>query len=156
MKCIPHKRQNVSRAASAFGAVVFVAALGTGCVAVEETRSMDKTPLIDLPHGMKPLRPVADCLKVDRIRSYDPVSDTAMLVDAGPDRYLLHLQSGCSRLERSPQLSFSGGRGLLDRVCGDIGEYVRPIDAVGGNFPCRIEEVVPIDKETYERLRDGS
>lgn len=97
----------------------------------------------------QPLRPLSACLDPTRVRSWNDIDSTTLLVDAGRRKFRLELTTAC------PELSFDHtillvGDSVSGRICGTIGESV-----VARGRSCRIARVIPIDAETYERMSSG-
>ncbi|HET6603412.1 MAG TPA: DUF6491 family protein [Xanthomonadaceae bacterium] len=102
-----------------------------------------------------PLRPVSDCLDPDRARGWVMVSSDELLVDAGRRHYRIMLSYACPELGTSTALAFEAG--AVSRVCGDIGESVRPLDRLRGARACDIARVERIEADEYrERSAGGS
>jgi hypothetical protein len=97
-----------------------------------------------------PLRPVSECIAIDRINEWHIVDDRTAIVRTGPDRYLVKLQHDCPRLGVSPGLLFRPNRAnqavMPGRICGEAGE------AVYARFqpPCSIQSVSKIDKGRFD------
>ena len=100
----------------------------------------------------KPLRPVADCIALDRINEWYVVDDQRITVRTGPDRYLVKTQGACPRLGIGPGIHFRASEGNkavgLGRICGDVGETVRSRDQP----PCGIASVEKIEKDQFDKL----
>lgn len=109
-----------------------------------------------------PLRPVADCLRTDRINEWHIVNPRTLTVRTGPDRYLVKLQVACPRLSYGPPVllfhSNPANQAVIPfSICGEAGESVRS----RGQPPCPIQSVRKIDKAEFDRLsahagRNGS
>lgn len=100
-----------------------------------------------------PIRPISECLRVDRINEWYIVDDRTAIVRTGPFRYRVNLQSSCPRLGLGPAgLVFranSSNQVVGDgRICGEVGETVSSLHQP----PCAIQSVQPIDKATFDRL----
>jgi hypothetical protein len=100
-----------------------------------------------------PLRPVADCLRTDRINEWHIVDDRTVTARTGPDRYLVKLQVACPRLSYGPPtLLFHSNRAnqavIPFSICGEAGESVRAL----GQPPCPIQSVRKIDKAEFDKL----
>lgn len=81
--------------------------------------------------GYAPIRPITQCLDPSRARSWTMLDSSRLLVDAGRNKYLIELAWSCPELATQPALRFST-RAPSGRVCGDVGERVRP-----GGLPVR-------------------
>ena len=109
-----------------------------------------------------PLRPVADCLRTDRINEWHIVNTRTLTVRTGPDRYLVKLQVDCPRLSYGPPVllfhSNSANQAVIPfSICGEAGESVR----AHGQPPCPIQSVRKIDKAQFDKIsaharRNGS
>jgi hypothetical protein len=100
-----------------------------------------------------PLRPISQCLRIDRINEWYIVDDRTAIVRTGPLRYRVDLQSRCPRLGLGPAgLIFRANPSNQvvgeSRICGEVGETVRSLHQP----PCAIQSVQPIDKATFDRL----
>jgi hypothetical protein len=100
-----------------------------------------------------PLRPVADCLRTDRINEWHIVNSRTITARTGPDRYLVKLQVACPRLSYGPPtLLFHSNRAnqavIPFSICGEAGETVRARDQP----PCPIQSVRKIDKAEFDKL----
>lgn len=100
-----------------------------------------------------PLRPVADCLRTDRINEWHIVNARTLTVRTGPDRYLVKLQVACPRLSYGPPtLLFHSNRAnqavIPFSICGEAGESVRALHQP----PCPIQSVRKIDKAKFDKL----
>ncbi|HKR76701.1 MAG TPA: DUF6491 family protein [Rhodanobacter sp.] len=100
-----------------------------------------------------PLRPVADCLRTDRINEWHIVNSRTVTARTGPDRYLVKLQVACPRLSYGPPtLLFHSNRAnqavIPFSICGEAGETVRARDQP----PCPIQSVRKIDKAEFDKL----
>lgn len=100
-----------------------------------------------------PLRPVSECLDPDRARGWVLVSSDELLVDAGRRHYRIMLSYACPGLATSPQLAFEAG--AVGRVCGDVGEAVRPLDRLAGGRACDIARVEQIEADEYRQRSAG-
>lgn len=100
-----------------------------------------------------PLRPVADCLRTDRINEWHLVDPRAVTVRTGPDRYLVKLQVACPRLSYGPPTllfhSNAANQAVIPfSICGEAGESVRALHQP----PCPIQSVRKIDKAEFDKL----
>ena len=105
------------------------------------------------PPAYTPLRPVANCLRTDRITEWHIVNPRTVTVRTGPDRYLVKLQVACPRLSYGPPtLLFHSNRAnqavIPFSICGEAGETVRARDQP----PCPIQSVRKIDKAEFDKL----
>lgn len=93
-----------------------------------------------------PKRPLhgADCLDPSAARTWDPVSGTELLVDAGRRKYRVVLAEYCPDLGYGADIGFEGG-GVGGRICGNVGEKLR----VNRRMSCHIDRLEIIDAETY-------
>lgn len=101
-----------------------------------------------------PLRPVADCLRTDRINEWHIVDPRTLAVRTGPDRYLVKLQVACPRLRYGPPTLLFHSNPANQAVspfsiCGEAGESVRSRNQP----PCPIQSVRKIDKAEFDRLK---
>ena len=95
----------------------------------------------------------ADCLDPGMARSWNEISTTELLVDAGRRKYRLTLPPSCVRIGTGPVLRFDGDP-ISGRVCGV------PTDAVllDGGQRCLIERLELVDQATWSDAaneRDG-
>jgi hypothetical protein len=100
-----------------------------------------------------PLRPVADCLRTDRINEWHIVNPRTVTVRTGPDRYLVKLQVACPRLSYGPPTllfhSNPANQAVIPfSICGEAGESVRALQQP----PCPIQSVRKIDKAEFDKL----
>jgi hypothetical protein len=100
-----------------------------------------------------PLRPVADCLRTDRINEWHLVNDRTITARTGPYRYLVKLRTACPRLSYGPPTllfhSNPANQAVIPfSICGEVGESVRAL----GQPPCPIQSVRKIDKAEFDRL----
>ncbi|MEY2169962.1 MULTISPECIES: DUF6491 family protein [unclassified Rhodanobacter] len=100
-----------------------------------------------------PLRPVADCLRTDRINEWHIVDPRTVTVRTGPDRYLVKLQVACPRLSYGPPTllfhSNPANQAVIPfSICGEAGESVRALQQP----PCPIQSVRKIDKAEFDKL----
>lgn len=101
-----------------------------------------------------PLRPVADCLRTDRINEWHIVDSRTLAVRTGPERYLVKLQVDCPRLRYGPPTllfrSNPANQAVIPfSICGEAGETVRALHQP----PCAIQSVRKIDKTEFDRLK---
>lgn len=99
------------------------------------------------PH--KPLHG-ADCLDPTAARTWDYVSGTELLVDAGRRKYRIVLAENCIDLGYGADIRFKGDN-IGGRVCGNVGEKVQ----VNQRSSCHIERIEIIDAETYRAATGG-
>lgn len=109
-----------------------------------------------------PLRPVADCLRTDRITEWHVVDSRTITVRNGPFRYLVKLQAACPQLSYGPPtLRFKANAANQATapfsICGEAGESVRSTQPPA----CPIQSVSKIDEATFNQLsahakRNGS
>ncbi|MBD8871723.1 DUF6491 family protein [Rhodanobacter sp. DHB23] len=116
------------------------------------------------PHApaYAPLRPVADCLRTDRITEWHVVDPRTITTRNGPNRFLVKLRAACPQLGYGPPIlrfeSSPANRGTAPfSICGEVGESVRSTQPPS----CPIQSVRPIDKATFDKLsaharRNGS
>ena len=107
----------------------------------------------DVPSKRKPITPVSNCIRIDRINEWHIVDARTATVRTGPRRYRVDLQSACPRLGQGPAgLVFGMNRShqaLGDSsICGEVGETVRSAHQP----PCAIASVKMIDKAEFDRL----
>ena len=100
-----------------------------------------------------PLRPVADCLRTDRINEWHIVNPRTVTARTGPDRYLVKLQVACPRLSYGPPTllfhSNPANQAVIPfSICGEAGESVRALQQP----PCPIQSVRKIDKAEFDKL----
>jgi len=100
-----------------------------------------------------PLRPQADCPRIDRINEWHVVDARTVTVRTGPHRYVMRLEANCPRLGvGNPGLLFrtsNANRVLGDsRICGDVGETVQ----ARYQPPCAIASVREVDKAHFDKL----
>ena len=91
----------------------------------------------------------ADCLDPSSARTWDYVSGTELLVDAGRRKYRIVLAEYCTDLGYGADVRFKGDN-IGGRVCGNVGEAVQV-----KTMSCRIERVEIIDATTYRAITDG-
>ncbi len=101
-----------------------------------------------------PLRPVADCLRTDRINEWHIVDSRTLAVRTGPDRYLVKLQVDCPRLRYGPPTllfhSNPANQAVIPfSICGEAGETVRALHEP----PCAIQSVRKIDQAEFDQLK---
>lgn len=102
------------------------------------------------PPGNRPLRPMSDCLDPSRVRGYRVLDSSRLLVDAGRRRYLLTLSWSCNELGTHRALAFES-RNPSGRICGDLGDAVRPREGGGTVLTrCEIGRVELIDQATWD------
>lgn len=101
------------------------------------------------PSSRTPLRG-ADCLDPTAARTWDYVSGTELLVDAGRRKYRIVLAEYCTDLGYGADIRFKGDS-IGGRVCGNVGEQVQ----VNRRMNCRIERIEIIDAETYRAATGG-
>ncbi|WP_227978350.1 DUF6491 family protein [Arenimonas daejeonensis] len=82
-------------------------------------------------------------------RTWDYVSGTELLVDAGRRKYRITLAEYCTELGYGAEISFKGDS-IGGRVCGNVAEAVKV-----KSMSCRIERIEIIDAETYKASTDG-
>lgn len=100
-----------------------------------------------------PLRPQADCPRIDRINEWHVIDARTVTVRTGPFRYVMRLQANCPRLGLgNPGLLFRASpanRALGESwICGDLGETVQARDQP----PCAIRSVRKVDQAEFDRL----
>ncbi|MEW9624162.1 DUF6491 family protein [Rhodanobacter geophilus] len=100
-----------------------------------------------------PLRPVADCLRTDRINEWHVVNPRTLTVRNGPNRFLVKLQAACPQLSYGPPtLRFQpneANRAVAPfSICGEAGESVRSTQPPR----CPIQSVRKIDKAEFDKL----
>lgn len=122
--------------------------------------------------GAKPIRPVSQCLRTDRISDWKVIDDQRLLVKSLGNRYFdIQLANHCPRLTSSSYVGFRDGVQPLmspsrpassapgqnptttdGRICGDIGDAVIPqagsIDM--SQPPCDIASIRPMDAESWK------
>jgi hypothetical protein len=108
-------------------------------------RAAEETP----PAPVKPLHG-ADCLDPSAARTWDYVSGTELLVDAGRRKYRIVLAENCIDLGYGADIRFKGDN-IGGRVCGNVGEKVQ----VNQRSSCHIERIEIIDAETYRAATGG-
>lgn len=86
----------------------------------------------------------ADCLDPSAARTWDYVSGTELLVDAGRRKYRIVLAEYCTDLGYGADIRFKGDN-IGGRVCGNVGEKVQ----VNQRMSCHIDHIEIIDAETY-------
>ena len=136
----------------------------TGLLALSFALAANAAPAQTKPKApaYTPLRPVADCLRADRINEWHVVDDRTITARTGPDRYLVKLQVACPRLRYGPPTllfhSNPANQAVIPfSICGEVGESVR----APGQPPCAIQSVRKIDKAEFDKLsahagRNGS
>ena len=106
--------------------------------------------------GHTPLRPISECLDPTRVRGYQVLDSRRLLVDAGRRRYLLTLSWSCNELHTHRALAFDS-RNPSGRICGDIGDAVRPREGggtlIGRCDVGRVELISAADWEAELRAR---
>lgn len=105
------------------------------------------------PAARTPLRPQADCPRIDRINEWHVIDARTVTLRTGPHRYVVRLQANCPRLGiGNPGLLFrtSEANRVLgeSRICGDVGETVR----ARYQPPCAIASVREVDKAHFDKL----
>lgn len=100
-----------------------------------------------------PLRPVANCLRTDRINEWHIVNSRTLAVRTGPVRYQVKLRTACPRLSYGPPtLLFQSSRANQATspfsICGEVGESVR----TRNQPPCPIQSVRRINKAEFDKL----
>jgi len=116
--------------------------------------------LLALPVGIvcaqdaprQPIRPVSDCMRIDRINGWAVVDDRTVIVSNGPNRFKVTTQASCPRLGTGNSLRFRAAPDKnslgLSAICGEAGESVFARDQP----PCAIAAVEKIDKPAYDKL----
>jgi len=100
--------------------------------------------------GYAPLRPLSECLDPGRVRSWQLLDDTRVLVDAGRRHYLVVLTRTCPELGYNTEIQFSN-KGPGQRICGDLGEQILPSGSLAGAIrPCDIQRLLRISRDEYE------
>lgn len=117
-----------------------LALLPCGALAAEQAAT---TPAPAPLHG-------GDCLDPSAARTWDYVSGTELLVDAGRRKYRIVLAEYCTDLGYGADIRFKGDN-IGGRVCGNVGEKVQ----VNRRMSCRIERIEIIDAETYRAATGG-
>ena len=84
-----------------------------------------------------------ECLDSNRIRNWIVIDDETLLLDAGPKKYRVSLQSSCFNLDTSPTLQFEGDPST-GRICSGTLDVIR----VQGE-QCRISRIREIDKKSF-------
>ena len=100
-----------------------------------------------------PLRPVADCLRTDRINEWHVVNPRTLTVRNGPHRFLVKLQAACPQLSYGPptlwfQSSEANKAVAPFSICGEVGESVRSTQPPR----CPIQSVRKIGKAEFDKL----
>ncbi|PWK92677.1 DUF6491 family protein [Fulvimonas soli] len=101
----------------------------------------------------EPLRPVADCPRINEINEWYIVDGRHAVVRTGPKHFLVTMQGACPRLGLGPSgLLFRASNSNLavgeNRICGEPGETVRSRNQP----PCALQSVRAIDKDEFVRL----
>jgi hypothetical protein len=116
--------------------------------------------LLALPTGVlcaqdaprQPMRPVSDCMRIDRINGWAVVDDRTVIVSNGPNRFKVTTEASCPRLGTGNSLRFRAAPDKnslgLSAICGEAGESVFARDQP----PCAIATVEKIDKHAYDSL----
>lgn len=104
----------------------------------------------------QPLRPLADCPRIDRITDWHVVDDRTTLLRTGPLSFVVTTAVACPRVGQGGGLNFrqSPGNAAVEplRICGDVDEQViRKNDP-----PCPIASVRAVDKTTYDTMATKS
>jgi len=127
----------------------------TGLLALSLAVAANATPAQTKPKtpAYTPLRPVADCLRTDRINEWHLVDARTITARTGPDRYLVKLQVACPRLSYGPPTllfhSNPANQAVIPfSICGEAGESVRARDQP----PCPIQSVRKIGKAEFDKL----
>ena len=95
--------------------------------------------LLALPTGIvcaqdashQPIRPVSDCMRIDRINDWAVVDDRTVIVSNGPNRFKVTTEASCPRLGIGNSLRFRAAPDKnslgLSAICGETGEVgIRP------------------------------
>lgn len=122
--------------------VLLLSALALASPFANGAEETEATPARKPLHG-------ADCLDPTSARTWDYVSGTELLVDAGRRKYRIVLAEYCTDLGYGADVRFKGDN-IGGRVCGNVGEKVQL-----KSMSCRIERVELIDAETYNAATDG-
>ena len=95
-------------------------------------------------HHFNPLKGI-ECLDPDFARSFVPIGDRSLLVDAGHYRYRIDVNGSCWALDTTPIIGFRGDP-ITHRVCGS------PMDAVlvRGGHPCQVANMTLLSKDEYK------
>lgn len=103
----------------------------------------------------QPLRPVSECMRPDRINNWSVIDKRTVIVQNGPERFLVKLTADCPRLGIGQSLRFrpnesnrAVGPGPIGPICGEVGETISSRDQP----PCAIESVSKIDEAQYKDL----
>jgi len=103
----------------------------------------------------QPMRPVSECMRPDRINNWSVIDKRTVIVQNGPERYLVKLSADCPRLGIGQSLRFRPnesnraiGLGPIGPVCGEVGETVSSRDQP----PCAIQSVSKIDAAQYKDM----
>lgn len=108
------------------------------------------------PPAYKPLRPVSECLRPDRINEWYVVDERTVIARTGPDRYLVKLQAKCPHLGIGQSLRFRANRSNqaagMGALCGEAGETVASRDQP----PCAVQSIAKIDKDQFDKLGNHS
>lgn len=123
--------------------VAFVVTGLTGCASAPDSAAAAPTA----PAWLRG----ADCLDPSAARSWEDVSTTEILVDAGRRKYRMTLPAACMRIGAGPTLLFDGDP-VSGRVCGVPSDAVR----FGDGQRCTIERLELIDAETYRARMNAS
>ena len=103
----------------------------------------------------QPMRPVSECMRPDRINNWSVIDKRTVIVQNGPERYLVKLTADCPRLGIGQSLRFRPnesnraiGLGPIGPICGEVGETVSSRDQP----PCAIQSVTKIDAAQYKDM----
>ena len=103
----------------------------------------------------QPMRPVSECMRPDRINNWSVIDKRTVIVQNGPERYLVKLTADCPRLGIGQSLRFRPnesnraiGLGPIGPICGEVGETVSSRDQP----PCAIQSISKIDAAQYKDM----
>ena len=113
------------------------------------------TAVAALPHAAarQPVRPIGDCLRVDRVTEWHVVDARTVIVRTGPKRYRLDLAASCPWLGLGPaglwlRPNASHQELGIPSLCGESGETI----ASSQQPPCAVRQLSVIDRASFDRL----
>lgn len=101
--------------------------------------------------GTEPLRPLSQCIDVEKVGEWYVVEPDTVILRTGPKYFRIDMQQTCPGLGLGGGLSFriNPANAMYRRLCGDT------LDAIyARGIPCPIEKVTPISEQRFRELED--